>query len=315
MDFLHLNTGYYYALPTQIGNHNYDYALNNYINSKSILPDQPVQSYLISGDYILKSGADKIAAGFSFVNKKLLASPLNDNEFTTTIAYHKIYREYKFHAAMQPSVFYRSLNTSSLLFPDQYDRETGGFNAGIATAETSLPGKTRLGFNISGGIAATRYFSRFYTSLGISIRNVLPTQSSATHLEVPQYFQFIVSSQSNYFLTSNQVLQPVLIYSQSSYVNELFVGSDIQHNLGINNFKVSAVSTGVYTALRSKKYPNDFVWNVALQIKKIQLGFSYAFNLWSSKQKISSFNTYEISIGILGINQLIETYSIPCEIY
>ncbi|MBI9066650.1 MAG: hypothetical protein JEZ09_05115 [Salinivirgaceae bacterium] len=315
LDYLHINSDNYYALPYNIGGHSHNWVISNYINSQRLLPDHPVQSFLLSGDYQIASGDDKLSVGGAISYKKLISSPLVDNEIFTTLAYHKNYRNNQFHIAIQPSLFYRSLDFSSLLFPDQYDRETGSFNTLVATNENLLANEKKVGINVNAGIAWTRYFANFYSQFGVNVRNVLAQKSSVSELKVPQYFQFILSSKTNYFLNKNQTLKPFVIYNSSAILNELAIGSDIKHGLGYNFFKVNSIWAGTYLVMRTKKYPNDIVFNVGAQVSKFQFGFAYSFNLMGKKNKISTFNIYELTIAYLGLNRLIENYRIPCTIY
>jgi hypothetical protein len=314
IEFLNLNQEGFYILPQEAGNHGYKYLLSNNLNNKKILNTQSFNSVLVTGDYKIKDGLKKIAVGGTFYFSKLVSNPLSDQGFYLTIAHHQIYRNNEFHFGFQPAILVRQLDQSTLTFPDQYDRNTGTFNPYIATGEIAYPYSKSFAYSINFGAGWTRYFQKFKTTIGFALRNINQPSLSISERPAYLYRNYLVSIKSTYYLSDLDLLQMYLLNNTSELLNELYMGAALIHKFEHERYAINSVSIGNQWGIRSKKYPNDIVFNAGFNLKKTAVGFAYSFNFMGHKKKIAPYNTFEISLIFKGIYEYYRQYTAPCKI-
>ncbi len=305
----------FYLLPSESGTHNNKWVLSSYINSKTILKEMPIRSYVILGDYRIKRGLQSLYIGVSFGAIQLMTSPYHENEFYSTIAYHKIIKNHTLHIGVQTGLLFRNLDFNSLVFPDQYDRGTGTFNPRIPTDEpVDFAGKA-ANINLNFGIAYGLRFNKFYSKLIIAARNINKPNLSFSQNPIIQSQQWILQTKTNYYFTNTNIVKSFLMLSNTNDKAEVFIGGELVHKLIRHNVLMNEVSVGSYIALRNNKYPNNIIFNMALGINNTKIGFAYAYNFVGTQASANNFNTFEIVLLFIGLNNILEYYSVPCEIY
>lgn len=312
---LNFETPGFYLMPSETGTHNNKWIIGTYLNSKAILKDMPLRSYAISGDYQLKRGMESLYIGGGFGTTSLVSSPYKENELYGTVAFHKIIKNQTFHIGLQPGLVFRNLDVGNLVFPDQYDRETGTFNPGISSEEPIDIAEKAVGLNINVGIAYGLRINKFNSKISIAGRNLNKTNLSLTEIAFKQSQQWIIEAKTDYFLTNIDLLKAFVMLRTDSYKTETFIGASLNHRLIRHNILMNEISGGAYLVFRNNDYPNNVVINMNIGIQNIKVGFAYSYNFIGNEASANSFNTFELVLLFVGLNNNLENYRVPCEIY
>jgi hypothetical protein len=314
VEFSNFNQEGFYLLPQNAGKHDYKYILSNNINIKKILSNQSFNSVLVSEDYKIRTGQNKLVLGGAYYYSKLLGNPLSDQALYLTIAHHRIFRNNEIHFGFQPGILLRQFDRNSLTFPDQYDRNTGSFNPDISTDEIDFPDSKIFGYSVNIGIGWTHYYQNLKIAFDFAWRNLNQPSLAFSGHPVYLYRNNIVSISSSYNLTGLNQIQIYTLNNNSMLLNELFIGAKFYHKFGNDEYLVDAVTVGNQWAIRNKNYPNDFILNAGINLKKTTVGFAYSFNVNGKNKKIATYNTYEISLIFKGIYEYYRQFTPPCRV-
>jgi hypothetical protein len=314
-DLLNFNIPGFYLLPSQIGDHNDKWVLGSYVNTKKILSNIPVRSYALSGDYQIKRGFESIYIGVAFADKNLISSPYHEGEVYTTLAYHKMIRNHTFHFGVQTGLLFRNLDASSLVYPDQYDRNTGGFNPGVTSSEpVEFSGKA-LNINLNLGVGYGIKISKYATKFILAYRNLNKPELSFSNDPLVVSRQLILQNKTKFNVSNDDLMNAFLMVRTDQEKTETYLGGDLVHKLMKYNMLMNEISVGSYFVFRSNKFPNNIVLNLGLGVQNFKIGFAYAYNFIGSNPDKSDFNSFELVLIYKGLNASLDKYKVPCEIY
>lgn len=314
-NILNFETPSYYLMPSEIGDHSNKWVAGTYVNTKKILSNIPLRSYVFSGDYQLRRGFKRLNLGVAFGDVALVSSPYHESELYITVAYHRTIRNQTFHLGIQPGIITRSLNEENLLFPDQYDRNTGGFNASITTNEPIEFSGKALNINLNIGLAYGIKINKYYSKISLAYRNL--TKPNLSFAENPLVInrQLIIQNKTEFYISIEDKLNAFLMARTMTGKTEFYLGGEWVHDLIKYNMLMHNISAGAYLALRNRKYPNNMVFNLGFGIKNLNIGMAYSYNFIGNNAYKSDFNSFELVLLFKGLNGALDQYRVPCEIY
>jgi len=314
IDLLHVQSEGYYLLPSEIGAHNKKWEVNSFLNSKTLLKDLPLRTYALTGDYQVKRGLKRVYIGGSIGSTKLLNTPYAENEFHASFAYHQVIQNQSISIGIQPGILIRNLDTDWLIFPDQYDRTTGGFNSNSPTNELIELNNNSWVFNMNVGIAYGFKLQNSNLRVLLAGRNLNNPSMSFSNTDYKIDREYLEQIKMDYYLSTNQILKSYLLLKQGGKRSVYNLGSEIYHQIKKSSFIVSQISAGSSIIIQSANYPNVVVFNLGIGFYKSKLGFAYAYNFAGNKLA-NSFNTFEIMLSFFAWHSQLDFYSVPCEIY
>lgn len=311
---LDFNLPGFYLMPSETGVHNDKWVLGSYINTKKILSNLPIRSYILYGDYQIIRGLQSLYVGVGIGEMSLVSSLYHENEFYSTIAYHKIIRKHTIDVGIQPGILLRSIDANKLLFPDQYDRSIGGFSSSITTNEPIEVMGNAYSFNLNIGAAYGITLGKYKTKFILAYRNINKPNLSFTQNPVTIPQELIIQNKTNFHFTTSDFAELFIMVRSSSDKTEYFGGGEIKHSLYKYNLFLNEISVGSYMVIRDNSYPNNIVFNLGFSLQKLKIGLAYSYNFLGNGTK-SDFNTFEIAILYKGLNNSLDQYRVPCEIY
>ncbi|HAZ03332.1 MAG TPA: hypothetical protein DEH15_06310 [Marinilabiliales bacterium] len=314
VEFLSFPQEGFYLFPQNVGNHNYKFLAGNYINTKEVLKKQPFRSVLVSGDYKLMDGPDRFSVGGTYYFSRLTGSPLIDQKMFLTFSYRKVYRNNQFLVGIQPGLFNSHFDAGSVVNPDQYDRNLGGFNPDIPTFETFIPFESQNAYSLNFGGSWTKFYQNFQSTIQFALRNMNQPDVSVFHEPYWFYRTYLVSFNTTYHLTGLDQIQCDLLNSSSELLNEFMFSGILTHRFSHSRFLMNSVFVGNQWAFRSKKYPNDIIFNLGVNLKKLSVGVGYSFNFLSGGKKVATYNTFEFSLQYRGIYEYDRKFALPCKV-
>jgi len=312
---LNFETPAFYLMPSEIGVDNNKWLVGSYLNTKQIVSNLPLRSYAISGNYQLLRGFHNLYLGAAMGDRALVSSPYHENELYITLAYHKIIRNQTFHMGIQPGILFRNLDMENILFPDQYDRNTGGFNPAIATNEPVDFLDKSVNLNLNLGLGYGLKYDKYYSKVVFAYRNLNKPNVSFVKNSRAIHQQFIIQNKNEVYISNDDKINAFLMVRSTKNKTEFFCGGEWVHNLLRYNVLINDISAGSYLALRNGKYPNNIVFDLGFGLQNFKIGMAYSYNFIGNKADKADFNSFELVLLFKGLNSALEQYRVPCEIY
>lgn len=279
--------------------------------------DDPIRTFLVSGDVTFEVGADtkrvpdKFSAGLSFYNDRVGTFDLNTNQISLYSAYHKVLNERKRHylgAGLQVGMMQRNVNYEDLTFGDMFN-SLDGYT--LPSGEILPPnnfGHFDLGIGINYSIAplkGNRYF------FGVGLHHVTGSnvsfyatdnraddnlkRESSLHQRIA--FNAGMSSEVTKFLR----FEPRVLYMVQGPHNEVNVGANIRWRVPAADDKY--LHFGPYiraTENVSGWGMQSLILAAAYEKGSFILGMSYDQNLRDLVTDRLGLNALEVSITFIG---------------
>ena len=154
--------------PVNTGNHHYDWKIVNVYNTKQFFSPNKFNTIYIAGDYNLLFFPDNLSLGAGIYSSSFVNTPFRSNMFYISTAFHKVYNVHQFHLGFITAFQNVKLDSYNMLFPDQYDRNTGGYNASVSSNEY-IDENYRKHFDINLGLAYSYIYKSMKSELGVSL--------------------------------------------------------------------------------------------------------------------------------------------------
>ncbi|PKP10016.1 MAG: hypothetical protein CVU09_08920 [Bacteroidetes bacterium HGW-Bacteroidetes-4] len=297
--------------PANTGNHRYKWRLyNNYFLNKTIAP-KAYPSFFVAGDYTVSYFPDKLALGVYFKQEPLTNSPVNISRFFVTGAFHFRFYQSSLRLGIQPGLVYSALDQNALTFPDQYDRNTGGFDPGTPTLESySIAPQTTLAINL--GAAYRFLFKDKNYEIGLSYLYI-----NAQKLE---FYQAVVIPTFNATLKTeihaqHLLLTPFIWVNHTNYNTRNTLGIFTTYDVKQKVSPLNKIIAGVNAGINTKNYPQSVAIIAGVQWKRMTVTLNYKFPYQFGNRLVHSFNTFELALVYNGFDASITQHVLPCEFY
>jgi type IX secretion system PorP/SprF family membrane protein len=271
---------------------------NQYVNILSI----PYKTVSIFGDaQILRNRLDN---GWMGVGGVILRDAAGSGNLTST----KVYGSLAYHQMLGSSSLLsagfnvgwanKSINPSQLKFPDQFNKSTGFFDAGIPSSVFFDATNTnyldvQLGMNYA-------YFptENLYINGGLSIHHInRPRESFFNRTPgfdnrlAPRYSGFLNASLK---VSDMVIVNPMAYYSNQATASELVAGANLNYNLSGDG--TTQLIGGVYY-----RYQDAFIPMVGFQLADFRMSFTYDVTASSLSTYNNGRGAFEFSLIKNGI--------------
>ncbi|MCK4663261.1 MAG: PorP/SprF family type IX secretion system membrane protein [Bacteroidales bacterium] len=299
--------------PGNTGNHKYDWNFYNVLCNKHLIIDEVFKTIYVGGDYQFYIFPDKISVGAYLIHDKLVNSPLSTNKYFFSFSYHKQINNHTIHIGIQPGFVVKSLNFAELTFPDQYDRNTGGFNNKLTTNENP-DNENLLYFDFNSGIVWEMQIMNIKNEVGFSCSHLnRPNESFYENKNQLNIDKTIYLKQK--YLLEESIFIPQIIIFNNKELTEYNVGALFIKGIRKKSYFIKSYSLGTYYRIRNNTYQNSFVIQSGISYYRLNLNLSYNFPIAVRNAKYGVIKSFEISLIFNGFNAQLDNIKIPCEIY
>ena len=314
IDFLNTSTLQLLLNPANTGNHQFDWNIYDIYNSKQIVANNNFSSLYLAGDYQLYLFPDKISFGAGVQRNSIYNTPVNENQVFFSAAYHKKMNQHEIHFGVQPLFVFYELASSELLFPDQYDRNTGGYNSAIPTSEFIENDKINY-LDLYIGAAYSIRHNKMKPEIGFSMYHL--TKPSVSYISDSDKLQMDVGFyvKSDYYYSPNMVITPGINLTTKQDLVQVLIGSDAHYGINRNAIFVRSFMAGIHFLARNGEYPNSLIFNLGTKINRLNIVLAYNNSITSKNKLPNNIQTFEIALIFNGFNSNIDKYSVPCEIF
>jgi type IX secretion system PorP/SprF family membrane protein len=257
---------------------------------------------------------ENISGGLIFINDKSGGANLAVNKIFLSAAYHKMLGSHKLHFGYQIGYVQKNINMGGLTFPDQYDRNLGGFNAALPNNET-FNGQQLSYTDMNIGLIWSKRIGAFDLEAGLAF----------FHFNYPKETFFspgnsLISRKVMHFsgkvdLTEKIFLQPKLLLMGTTKATDYLVGTNVGYRVSENKATIKSVFGGILLRNGISRNNDAFIAIAGLNFKAFDLGFSYDLNVSDLNIATNYQGGFEISFIYTGMNTVLKKVSIPCDRY
>jgi len=269
----------------------------------------PIKTNYFSVEKKILRFPDEIGVGVLFINDQVTAYNLITNKIMLSGSYQKEIRKNIFRVGIQAGLVFRSINTGSQTFPDQWNYYQGVYDPSVPSGESNIQNlRAYPDFNIGG--AWSRRFGIAKVTIGYAIFNVnrphdgfVPTTSAG----LP--FKHVFSPSATFSVSSKTNIIPYMLYMRTAKATDFMFGSNATYALTHN----TSILFGA--GYRGSTVNSDAIIGVAgLTYKRFQLGFSMDFTV-SQLNDAKNKSAWEIMITYTTPSRIPGKVSIPCQRY
>jgi type IX secretion system PorP/SprF family membrane protein len=274
-----------------------------------------VSSYLIVNSKIHRLNDQfGVFGGFQYLNDRSGDAKLNVNNLNLNLGISYFLDENTFCIAIMNGLVVKQFNANNLTFPQQYDRNIGGFNESLDHGESFNSDQLNY-YNLGVGLSWQRIISNNWTILtGFSIDNLTKGKESFFEESNTKKIGWGLQGEANYRWKKTISLVPYLSYYKSYSASELVFGSGLKFKTRTES-NVSFIQPFAYLRSGVNRNSDAIILGSYLGIKQLSIGASYDFNISNLEIASNYQGGFELSLAYIFKGKSINKRTIPCERY
>lgn len=218
-------------------------------------------------------------------------------------------------AGLQVAWVHKQIDWSRITFPDQYNRDLGGFDPGLPTADQFENSKTSY-LDVGFGLLYTQSLRRGPMSFGYSLQQI--NRPTETFFDDPYTLalKHVWHSKADLDLNARMFVIPVALFMKNGSASSSLVGLNIGHNLNewvAGSF--NSVLAGVHMRNADKGKARALIFSAGTVWQYWTFMLSYDSDI--SNTKTSRFTASGLELGVVYKlpSTRINRITVPCERY
>lgn len=311
---IHFSQYFYSPLnlnPANTGNFDGDWrVVNNYRNQWKAL-SIPFRTIGISYEHQLYIYSEQLSYGIDVINDKSGPAGLTVNKLFGSLAYHKKIESHHLHFGIQGGMVFKSYSLDQLTFPSQFDITTGYFNNQLSNNETNLISNINYS-DINAGFLWQKQMRLIQTELGFSAYHLIMPKESFNNdnnklpVRYAIYGGVYVPIQSFYF-------KPQLFEMRQHKATDLLMGLETGFNLNHAPIGLKRIFAGFFTRNDFNTAFDASIFMLGIQIKQLQLAFSYDINTSHLSVATNKKGAFEFSLIYTSKSTIPKKITLPCD--
>ncbi|MDX1349615.1 MAG: PorP/SprF family type IX secretion system membrane protein [Putridiphycobacter sp.] len=299
--------------PAHAASYSGNYQLTANYRSQWSEVGTPINTIFLAFDKKFFFYTDEIDIGILFNDDQYTVFGQKTNKLLLNAAYTKRLGKHKIRAGIQIGAIMRSTDFSTQSFPSQWVYNTGEFETNVFNGETALaPNQSYMDASL--GLLWTRKYAKLEPTVGFSLFHVNRPKDSYNAIFIERLrMRKVFFSELNWFLNSDVVIEPRLLYMWTTKTQDLVVGSNFRKKFDSKTFK--SVYAGVHMRSGVGRNFDALIPTIGLSISRFDLGFSYDVNLSEISQTNSQKTSLEWSLVYTTPLYNPAKLSIPCDRY
>lgn len=298
--------------PAQTGNTLGDWRLSaNHRNQWNII-GKPYTTSSLGFEHNFYLYNEKFSGGIMFLHDQSGPSNLKYDKIMLSGAYHKKLGKQTLHLGFQPGMVFKSVNLNGTSLPDQYDRNTGGFNSGLATQE-NLEATNINFFDFNAGVLYTLELKKIKTELGYSMFHLNKPRESFYNSDNQLPVRHSITIGLKWIIGNNWVLYPHFLHMRHQKASEMLMGANLMFKVGDNKLNAKGIYAGLIVRNGINRNTDAAIAVVGMRFKKLEVGVNYDFNISELRHATKARGAYEFSIIYTGASSVLQKTAIPCD--
>lgn len=311
---IHFSQYFYSPLtlnPANTGNFDGNWRIaNNFRNQWKAL-SIPYRTIGISYEHQLYIYSEQFSYGINIVNDKSGPASLTVNKLFGSLAYHKKIETHRLHVGIQGGIIFKSFSMDQLTFPSQFDMTTGYFNNQLNNNETNLISNINYpDFNI--GLLWQKQMQHFQTELGLSAFHLLMPKESFNDNNHKLPIRYSIYG-GIYLPIKSFYIKPQAFEMRQQKATDLILGLEAGFNISQNNFGIKRIFAGFFIRNDFSTTFDASIFMFGLQIKQLQLGFSYDINTSPLSVATNKRGAFEFSLIYTSKSTIPKKITLPCD--
>jgi type IX secretion system PorP/SprF family membrane protein len=294
-----------YLNPALTGDFSGDWRLaGNFRNQWSAASD-PFRTATISFDkkvYILDQ---KFGVGIFMLNDESGTGGLVYNKVYASLSYERAINNNYVKAGLQVGMVFGSFNDWMV-----WDNSSGSF---ISPSGEEGLGESTSFPDVNFGLAWKRNINIFEPEAGISLSHLNSPNKSFLGGDYKEGMKITFHSNIKIKLNDKIYLEPAILYITKDKSGNTILGTNIGYKIRNKRIPLRQVYGGAYLRNGLLDDTDAFAVHAGTTIRRIDLGFSYDFNMSDLGGTGGSLGTFELSFIYRSISTVLNSYSIPCE--
>lgn len=255
---------------------------------------------------------EKFSGGLVYLHDQSGIVNLKYDKVMLSGAYHKKLGIHQFSLGFQPGVVFKSINLNGASLPEQYDRNTGGYNSNLASTDPILTQNITF-FDFNAGINYTLKLKKITTDIGFSMFHLNKPNESFYGQDNLLPVRNVLTIGAEWSVTKKLVLYPHFLHMNQHKASEMLVGMNLMVLLEKNKAKATGAYIGVIIRNGIQRNIDAAIGVVGLKFKNLEVGFNYDFNISELRYATNSRGAYEFSIVYTGASSILNKKAIPCD--
>ena len=256
----------------------------------------------------------KLHGGVTISSDKSGDAILTGTLFNLNLGAEYQYFDNLFTASIQNGYVLKSFNQNGLTFPDQYDRNFGGFNENLASGENFVSNQVGY-YDLGVGLLwKTTLNNDWKSTLGFSLSHITKPKESFFDSENRKSRGYGVQLLTEKSINEKISVLPFASYYRVTKAREMLIGSALKFNQ-INLGLVNTLAPFIYFRSGVSRNSDALIVGSRAELGKFDLGLSYDINISDLELASNYKGGFEISLIYTAPNQKTTQRRIPCERY
>lgn len=251
-------------------------------------------------------------AGMNYLNDQSGDANLNVNRIALNLGATYQLESNQFTLAISNGLVSKQFNANALVFPEQYNRNTGTFDRSISNTEDLNTEKLNY-WNLGAALRWNRELNPYWElNSGLSFDNLNQADESFFGTSNSQELSFGIQAEAIYKWKESISLVPYASFYRREKASETVFGAGAKfHSSKESN--VSYIQPFLYTRAGVSRNLDALIIGSYIGIGKFSLGASYDFNVSNLELASNYQGAFELSLVYTGKSKSIDKRAIPCE--
>lgn len=300
--------------PSNTGNFAGDWRLAGNFRNQWRSLGRPFVSTSFSYDQNFYVYNEQLSGGLMFLHDESGLVNLRLEKVMASIAYHKKYGIHAFHLGFQPGYAIKAADLAGVSLPDQYDRNTGGFNSELSTKDPYAQNQLSY-FDFNAGIGYGINLGKAKPEIGFSMFHLTnpPETFYGNDNKLPVRYMFTAKSEIEVldFLS----VMPYVLYMEHKKASEMVIGVNGIIHLPENNSNATGIYGGIMFRNGINRNTDAAIAVAGVRYAHLEIGVNYDFNVSELKLATDNKGAFEISLVYTSLSTLLKKTAIPCDRY
>jgi len=300
--------------PANTGNFDGNWRLMNTYRTQWKVLSIPYETFAAGFDKHFYIFSEQISAGLFYIHDKSGSIGLTADKLYFSIAYSRQIKSNNISFGIQPGVVRKYFDMRSILFPDQFSWNTGGYDPNISNGETNLNDKTTY-FDLNIGIRWFKKFNKIKPEAGLAFYHLNKPRESFGTIDLYKLpIRSVLHLSTEFRFDNSFFFELQTLYMNHKVATEFLPGFNIGIKTDKTERKIKSVFAGGYYRGGFNQY-DAIVAVFGINYKQTRIGLSYDINISELQAHTDKRGAFEISLIYCGLNTIPSKVYVPCDIY
>jgi type IX secretion system PorP/SprF family membrane protein len=281
--------------PANTGNYDGFWRFSGNFRTQWRVLGEPYQTTSIGFDKSGKRTGGNMSYGLYILGDASGETNLSTSRYYGNIAVHLGNDQNKWHFGLQPGFVQKSINVTSLTFPEQFDNSSGAFNPDLDNKEASFLSALSY-FDINAGIMFTKTINLKKYEAGLAFHHLIQPNESFLRNDFNLPMRYILSVKHSTPLIDDWSGVVKVMYMRQNKASETLLQILVSKAVTNNDMNIKAVYSGFSSRLGIQRNTDAISYIFGVQFLRTDVGLSYDLNVSTLSQQTNLRGAFELSL-------------------